>query len=258
MTTYIGIDWAGGSWVVVTAGEETTVTTEPSILNVWHEHGEARDAQAILIDVPIGLHESGPRACDVEAQEYLGNRGNTVFTIPAREVVEADDYPTARSLNGGSLSSQSWWLFPRIREIDVFLREHDAATEKLYESHPEICFQALHGRPLERKTTESGLDERLEILHRYDSEGHLADRVEEVVSARRDGTAWHDRLSSGRIDDVVDAAVLALTAKRLDIGPRSDSRSYPAFPERETPGRDPAIDIRPEIVYPQGEHAKED
>ena len=113
MASYLGVDWAGGCWVVVKTGDETLITTEPSILNVWHEYGE--DVRSILIDIPIGLPESGSRTCDTKARQRLAGRGSTVFLIPSRAVVETDNYEHARKANGDSLGSQSWWLFPRIK-----------------------------------------------------------------------------------------------------------------------------------------------
>lgn len=38
--TFVGVDWGDGLWVVVAIGDEITVSTEPSILNVWHEYGK--------------------------------------------------------------------------------------------------------------------------------------------------------------------------------------------------------------------------
>lgn len=244
MPSYLGVDWAGGCWVVVKTGNSVSITTEPSILNVWHRHGE--DARSILVDIPIGLPESGYRACDVKAMKRLTGRGSTVFPVPAREVVEAETYDRAKKLNDGSLGSQSWWLFPRIREVDVFLRIHRDARAKVYESHPEVCFAELTGDSLEPKTTEEGRTERLEVL---DGNPILYDEVAKVVRDRDDGAAWHERITEGRIDDVIDAAVLAQTAERLDLGPRSEDASYPALPSgiAET---DEVLDIPMEMVHP--------
>lgn len=48
--SYLGVDWADGCWFVVKAGGETLVTTEPPILNVWHEHGRTSEIQSIPVD----------------------------------------------------------------------------------------------------------------------------------------------------------------------------------------------------------------
>lgn len=247
MPSYLGIDWAAGCWLVVKTGDSACVTTEPSILNVWHEHGKGEDVQSILIDIPIGLPTSRTRACDEEASELLAGRQSTVFSIPSRDVVEINDYERAKMRNDGSLGSQSWWLFPRIKEVDVFLREHSAALEKVYESHPEVCFAALGGTTLASKTTDDGRSERLDVLR---EDPTLYDEVVELVRERADGAEWHDRISKGRLDDVLDAAVLALTAKRLDLGRRTDQTEYPALPKEVEPANDSTLGIPLEIVYP--------
>lgn len=244
MASYLGVDWAGGCWVVVKTGDSTSITTEPSILNVWHRHGE--DVRSILVDIPIGLPDSGGRACDVEARKRLAGRGSTVFPVPAREVVEAETYERAKELNEGSLGSQSWWLFPRIREVDVFLQIYRDARDEVYESHPEICFAELTGSSLEPKTSEEGRRERLIALA---ESSVLHDEVTDVVHAREDGTAWHDRISKRRLDDVIDAAVLAHTAGRLGLGLRSEDAAYPALPSG-TVETDDVLEIPMEMVHP--------
>ncbi|WP_224333513.1 DUF429 domain-containing protein [Haloprofundus halobius] len=246
MASYLGVDWAGGCWVVVKTGETTKIATEPSILNVWHEYGA--DVRSILVDIPIGLPESGVRACDVEAKERLTNRGSTVFSIPSREVVEMDDYDRARELNDESLGSQSWWLFPRIREVDVFLQEHPEATDKIYESHPEICFAELTGRSLESKNSVEGRKERLEVLN---DTSDLQETVMELVQEREEEGEWHHRISKGRLDDVIDAAILAYTAEQLTLGPRREEPAYPALPTGVSE-KDDNLGVSMEIVLPSG------
>lgn len=248
MSSYLGVDWAGGCWLVAKTGDETLLTTEPSILNVWHEHGQ--DVESLLVDIPIGLVDTDTRACDEAARERLGARGNTVFSIPPREVVESDEYPDARDRNGGSLGSQSWWLFPRIREVDVFLQEYDAALEKTYESHPEICFNELTGGSQHSKDSEEGRKERLKTLEKDDE---LHGKVSDVGHKREENAEWHHRISQGRLDDVLDAAVLALTARELELGLRNVGGQYPALPQAISPEKDHDLGINPEIILPPSE-----
>lgn len=247
MTSYLGVDWAGSAWVVIKIGTEVSITTEPAFLNVWHEHGKNEDVKSILVDIPIGLPESGIRACDEEAMNLLRNRRSTIFSIPSRDVVETDDYWTARDENGGSLGSQSWWLFPRIREVDVFLQENEKAREKVYEGHPEICFRKLQQNDLASKTSEVGREQRLSLLEQHDPRLH--EKVRDLVDCRSPNSEWHHRISKGKIDDVVDAAVLALTARVLDLGPRSTGNNYPSFPFGEAES-DPRLGIEMQIIYP--------
>jgi predicted RNase H-like nuclease len=248
MAAYLGVDWAGSSWVVVKAGDETDVTTEPSFLNVWHELGKCEDVAAILVDIPIGLPDSGPRACDEEAATFRGTSSNTVFSVPGRSIVYEEDYDEAKEACESSLGSQSWWLLPRIQEVDVFLQRHPDALDKVYESHPEICFASLTDGSLPGKHSENGLDDRIDLL---EDDTELHEKIKSTIDNRRNGTEWHERISSGRLDDVVDAAVLAYTAKRIGLSSRSDEAEYPSLPEDSEPDEDTTLNIYPEILYPK-------
>jgi len=75
--SHVDVDWASGLWVVV---EVPIVSTEPSMLNVWHEYGDR--ANEILVDAPVPLEGEGDRECDQEAKDLLGSRGSTVFWTP--------------------------------------------------------------------------------------------------------------------------------------------------------------------------------
>ena len=248
--TYVGVDWASGLWITVTLGDDISITTYPSILNVWHDHKQS--AEAILVDIPIGLPESGTRACDRAAKSMLKDRSNTIFSVPGRDVVEIDDYCDAKEANDDSLGSQSWWLFPRIREVDVFLQEVNGAINRIYESHPEVCFAVLAGEPIQSKNSEAGVDDRVALLKALDEDLHA--EIREFVTERRDDAAWHHHISKGRIDDVVDAAVLAGTAAKLGLTERDTPADYPALPETgDRPAEDPMLDIPMEIVFPGGD-----
>jgi predicted RNase H-like nuclease len=182
----------------------------------------------------------------------LGNRRSTVFSVPRREVVETEDYETARELNNGSLGSQSWWLFPRIREVDVFLQRNPSALERTYESHPELCYYALSEEQLDPKDTESGTDTRLSIIDDMtDDIPEFYDEVETVVRDREDGAEWPNRISRGRRDDVLDAAILAVTGSQLELQQRSQMDSYPSLSGETISGDDTKLGITPEIVYPK-------
>jgi hypothetical protein len=105
----------------------------------------------------------------------------------------------------------------------------------------------LAGGALASKTTSEGVDTRLALL---EDQSALHHKVSECVDERRDGAAWHDRISKGRLDDVLDAAVLAYTAAELELGSRSAGRSYPAFPTGESE-HDQKLELPMEIVHPE-------
>lgn len=237
MAKFVGVDWASGCWVVVVAdGNDVEFTTEPSILNVWYRY---KKADSILVDIPIGLPETSPRICDERAKEFLCNRRSSVFSVPCRDAVETRDYDCAREKNCGSLGSQSWGLIPRIREVDTFLSVHSEAEDSIYESHPEVCYAQFAKREgvesIGSKQKGDGIDARLDILETIDDT--FGGEVREFTNERREGAAWHQRIQSGRVNDVVDAAVLALTAKEAD-------GKFAVFP-KERAATDPRV-----IVYP--------
>lgn len=126
----------------------------------------------------------------------------------------------------------------------MFLQQYSDAGQKIYESHPEVCFAKLTGDSLAPKDTQSGQKERLAVL---DDDRELQETINEIVTEHQDGAQWHERISKGKIDDVIDAAVLAYVAKHLELDTREESHPYPRLPE--TPDGDPKLDHPMEIVY---------
>lgn len=126
--------------------------------------------QINLIDMPIGLPESGRRGCDGAARSLLIKRKSSIFTTPCRSAVSATSYQEACEINsklqGIRLSKQSWNIVPKIREVDAVLQTTPTLVPLVKESHPELCFQLLNeGKPLNfNKTTHDGQQERVAIL----------------------------------------------------------------------------------------------
>lgn len=234
MDTHLGVDWASGTWVVVEAKEDTTkIATEPSLLNVWHEYGGR--ANEVLVDIPVHLENEGDRDCDREAKEFLGSRSYTVFWTPNADVIDAGEYNEAAENNTRGLGCQSWGLIPRIREVNALLDEIDNANEKVYESHPEVCFKAFNDGHLPSKKSDEGFELRKECLVKEG--GDSFQPVADFVNERQKNRKWHYRIQSGRVEDVLDAAILALTARETD-------GNYSTLP----PGADPKSD--PSIIFP--------
>lgn len=85
-------------WVTVCYDNEGYIETRlyADIEEFWDNHGES--AEAILIDIPIGLREdsNAKRPCDDVAREKLSpNRHSSVFPVPVRDAVYADNYEAA-------------------------------------------------------------------------------------------------------------------------------------------------------------------
>jgi len=108
------------------------------------------ELQAAVLDIPIGLPVSGPRACDLAARRLLGQpRGTSVFPAPLRPMLAATTYQEAqairRSIDGKGCSRQAFGIQAKVAEIDRLVRASGAT--RLYEGHPELVFRELAGAP---------------------------------------------------------------------------------------------------------------
>jgi predicted RNase H-like nuclease len=106
--------------------------------------------EVVMVDVPIGLTDSGPRACDLQARAHLkAPRASSVFPAPIRPILGATSYAEAchigEKADGRKLSQQAWAILPKIREVDTFLRSEPTISKWVREVHPEICFWAWNG-----------------------------------------------------------------------------------------------------------------
>ncbi|GGM60627.1 putative RNase H-like nuclease [Halarchaeum rubridurum] len=239
--TAVGVDWGVNGWVAAVrdgAGWDTRL--HPSLLSVWHAH---RDADAVLVDVPVGLPERGRRACDERAREVLGSQRRRVFLAPPRAALDAPTYAAAKrrveARTDGSLTTQTWNVLPQVRDADVLLAEHPDARGVVREAHPEVCFAGLGDGPIApAKTDDAGVEARLDVLDRYDDARAAYERL---VAERIDDPPAHGRrFRADNRDDLLDAMCLALTGWT----DRGTLRTLP-----DDPPRDPERRVPMEIVY---------
>jgi predicted RNase H-like nuclease len=210
--TFIGIDGCAAGWccVVLDAADGWSCRVAPDA----HAVGKlASGADSALIDIPIGLPETGPggRSCDREARRLLGRgRASSVFSAPARRTLAATSYAQALELNrqatGRGLSLQAWGIVPKIRAIDALLRDNRALRGVLRECHPELCFWGLNdGQAMQHnKKKRQGQQERLSVLERY---------FPQCRSLFGQACGEFPRRRVAR-DDIIDAMVCAVTAKQ--------------------------------------------
>ncbi|PHQ44327.1 hypothetical protein DJ68_19070, partial [Halorubrum sp. C3] len=155
------------------------------------------------------------------AARSAAERPSSVFPVPSRSACEAAtdgaNYERVNERNRADLdkglSRQSYHIAPAVGEVDAFLREDEAARDRILEAHPEVCFRGLNGGPLEHsKTGAPGVGERLGAL-----DGHLDDpnaalgRVCRVLSEAQSDVAV---AADPTVDDAVDALGLATVARR--------------------------------------------
>lgn len=237
MSVVVGVDGCKGGWAVCAVdGERVEFGIHPRVASWWLAYPSAAQ---ILVDMPIGLPEPDtyPREADMAAKQFLGTpRRASVFTVPIRACVErgsqgaayADLCAHSRELTGKAFAKQTYWLLPRIAEVDTFLRGNGLARAKVRESHPEVVFAALNGgiALASKKREPTGQAERTGLLERHlrDIRRHLEQIPREL---RRFAAA----------DDWLDAVALAVAG------------CYPLRELPEKPLRD-AQGLPMEIVYP--------
>jgi predicted RNase H-like nuclease len=174
------------------------------------------------VDIPIGMPESGYRACDQLARQMLRPHWQRVFTGARRALWEFESAAAAnaalRQRGEAGISLQLWNLGPKIMEVDAFVREH--RHHDVRETHPELVFQRLNrGQPLSSKKTVPGLERRRELLL---AAGFAAADLDAWLNVRRAGTG-------AKVDDVLDACATALAARDAVACIPGDSAPTDAF-----------------------------
>lgn len=223
----LGVDGCRSGWVgVVLAPARPVVGVLGATIAELVEAASAATGtlQAIGIDMPVHPPEAGYRQADLAARAHLGRKASSIFSTPARTVLDAPSYAdacaVARALDGRAISRQAWALRAKILEVGAWLT---AAPCPVYEVHPEVSFSLLTGAPISAgKRSAAGLAARRQALSQA---GIVAPT--DLVDAR--GVA---------ADDVLDAAVVAWSARRIAAG---RARSFPDPPERLPDGRLDAI-----------------
>lgn len=244
MERFVGVDWGSTGWICAIYDQANwDIEYHPSFLSVWHNHD---DADSILVDIPIGLVQEGFRTCDELAKDELGKRQQSVFYTPPRPIFDCRSYPEAASefeeLTGRGMTTQTWSIMPRVRELDEFIAEfpeahggHAGSSNGVRESHPEICFAHL-GQDEETvsKLEDGGLDHRLSILEEHCS--GVTDSYETLVAQHIDELdAYERRFSTNHRDDIVDAMGLAVTALVADGEFETLPKNPPTDSVREVP-----------------------
>ena len=163
-----GVDGRRGGWVVAIVDIAGAPRLESLEYVAPLAPVLAQGLSVIAIDMPIGLSDSGSRACDRAVRTLLQPYGSRVFPAPPAAALEhPGDYVAACraavAATGKSLSKQTWNLLRAIAEIDAL-----ADDDRIVECHPELAFALMQGHPVdERKKTPEGRAVRLELLRRW-------------------------------------------------------------------------------------------
>jgi predicted RNase H-like nuclease len=159
----LGVDGWRGAWVgALLDGRSVTLLALPDVAAVL----AVPDVELIAIDMPIGLSDDGPRACDIAARRLLGRARSSVFPAPLRAVLGCANYADAcavsRTASGKALSVQAWNLVPSMHALDAAL--DDVPPGHVLEVHPELAFRALDDRVEAPKASARGLAQRVRAL----------------------------------------------------------------------------------------------
>ncbi|MBA6441247.1 DUF429 domain-containing protein [Streptomyces sp. GMR22] len=221
----VGVDACRTGWVAVTLDEEGRFAGADTAEALSELLGRVPDAVVVAVDMPLGLLERGWREADALATAMVAPHRSRVFSVPPREVWEADGYDAAnevcRRVVEKGLSRQSWGLAAKLREANAC---RDGGDHRLYEVHPEVSFAALgEGRPVPwSKKSWNGQAVRRRLLEDQ-------------------GIVLPDDLGpAGRVppDDVLDAAAAAWSARRIAL---RAARSLPDPPQTTETGLPVAI-----------------
>jgi predicted RNase H-like nuclease len=225
----LGVDACRAGWIgIVLSGGKARAYFAPGIRELADRAAADGPVLVIAIDIPIGLADTGRRRADQLAREALGRRWPSLFITPVRAAVEAADYQAAaaenRRLAGEGLSRQAFALRAKILDVDRWLQAGSPAPARVVEAHPELTFASLAGAPLRsRKNTWAGAVQRRTLLAQ--------------AGIVLDGDLGLAGEQAG-VDDVLDAAAAAWTARRVS---RGFARCLPPSPEVFSDGIPAAI-----------------
>jgi len=210
MNSFAGVDGCKSGWIVIRLDEKNNLDWK--LCETIQEVIDFTFTTSLtLIDIPIGLKDDDPeeRMCDKAARKLLGYpRMLSVFHIPNRPVVYASSYEEACSLSqqikGKKISVQTWGIVPKIKEVDSVFAENRHVQNSIRETHPEVCFFGLSGRPMKySKKTQIGINERLYVLTKVYP---LSKRIFSTLKRNIPHT-------SALNDDILDALAAALSAQ---------------------------------------------
>jgi predicted RNase H-like nuclease len=227
----VGVDGCPKGWVVAfvrPSGDEVRVRVIAHVADILAAPEQPR---IIAVDMPIGLPDRiGPegRGPEKAVRPLLGERRSSVFAVPSRGAIYADDYWEACRIASDTsepprkVSKQLFMIAPKIREIDGVLRADAGAVSRVFECHPEVAFWRLNG--------ECALTEPKKVKGRPYERGLELRRALLVSAGLSEAVVYAEAPKGAAADDLLDALACAAIARRIHAGL---ARPFP-----ETFGRD--------------------
>lgn len=209
MPKLAGIDGCPAGWICIEQDADGVLTSR--ILSRFDDI-RLTSPDIVCIDIPIGLTDCGPRACDQQVRKQLGKRGSSVFPAPIRDALIAPSYLAAceisRSIQGKGVSKQAFMIYEKVRDVDQALCEDEALRQSVFEVHPELSFYAMNqDRPMDLpKRDKDGAAARQQLIAE-----HFGPDAYHSIRSRHYRTAVAD-------DDICDAFAALWTAQRIAQG----------------------------------------
>jgi predicted RNase H-like nuclease len=221
LSLIIGIDGCKSGWFSIWENQDKSIHSSVfSNLNELKNFFKNESQLILGIDMPVVLSEVIPRQADQLARKLLSKKASSVFTAPTPEMLDQPNYEKAslvsKRLFGKSMSLQSWYLFPKIKDVQTMIHHEDM---QIYEIHPELSFRAMNNEQviLESKKTQEGFALRNALLSM-----HFKNFIFEDI---RNQHARKDVMDN----DILDALAVLWSAKRI----QSNQASYlPQAPEK--------------------------
>ena len=212
MAKYIGLDGFTHGWVAASIDDAGThyFDYSPTVSRLL-----SKPFKRAMIDMPIGLPDTGRRRCDLEAASFLGS---SVFPGVRRNLWTFESQKAANtyywSIEGPrtGVSIQLWGIREKVKQLDEYMTPDK--QKKIKETHPELVFWALAGKQkLARKKDALGREQRVSILKQL---------------GFKELDSWLNWLGRTGIkkDDLIDACVCAVAARDAKhiLGGDMDSR----------------------------------
>ena len=221
MSLIIGIDGCKSGWFAVWQNQDEVIETAIfQSMNNLKDFFIKSNQLIIGIDIPVVLSEVMPREADQLARKLLSKKASSIFTAPTPEMLEQPNYEKAslvsKKLIGKSMSLQSWYLFPKIRDVQTVLHHEDI---KIFEIHPEVSFRAMNNENviIESKKTAEGFKIRKFLLDKH------------FLNFNFDAIRNKYQKKDVMDNDILDALVVLWSAKRI----ANNQASYiPKIPEK--------------------------
>jgi predicted RNase H-like nuclease len=221
LSLIIGIDGCKSGWFSIWENQDKSIHSSVfSNLNELKNFFKNESQLIVGIDMPVILSEVIPRQADQLARKLLSKKASSVFTAPTPEMLDQPNYEKAslvsKKLFGKSMSLQSWYLFPKIKDVQTMIHHEDM---QIYEIHPELSFRAMNNEQviLESKKSHKGFAIRNSLLTM-----HFKNFIFEEI---RHQYVRKDVMD----DDILDALAVLWSAKRI----QSNQASFlPQSPEK--------------------------